>query len=351
MIRRSLCLVVVSLALAPQFAGCDSSSSSANSTDVGSDPGQLLDNGNQTDDVAGTDTTTGDAGQDVVAPDVIVAVDTPAGETGPDATSDDTVVASDPGTDEGNGTYHPQGWTDPTSGTFHGDTAKQGIGACTGCHGANLDGGSVGISCENCHSGFRTNCTFCHGGTDNALGSPPIDIHGATATSEITVGAHSSHVQAKSNIASAIDCTACHVKPTNALDAGHIDGSPAEVNADRGWNRAAVQCATAYCHGNFVGGTSTNHPAWNQVGTGQAACGTCHATPPRTGRHGSVFGKHSPQTNQCSNCHNGIAGDGGTTILDPTRHINGTKDVVIKNGTWNAATKSCDPSCHGAKTW
>lgn len=281
----------------------------------------------------------------------------PAEDTGgghdPGQTQDPGPI-EDPGQDPGSptdpgGSYHPQGWATPGSGNFHGDEAKQGLAPCTACHGQDLTGGSVGVSCETCHGGFKTNCTFCHGGRDTDKGSPPVDIHDRVATTEVTVGAHTAHVTAKSGLASPFDCVKCHQKPSSALDQGHIDGSPAEVLAALGWNRDTATCATGYCHGNFTGGNSANRPVWTQAG--QAPCGSCHNLPPSTGRHPSVFGKHSFMGKDCTNCHNGLANNGATQILNPALHVNGQKDVVLKSGTWNPTTKTCDPACHGPKTW
>ncbi len=264
----------------------------------------------------------------------------------------DLAEATDPGvpSDQGSGTYHPQGWATPESGDFHGDEAKQALAACTACHGADLAGGSVQVSCEACHGGFKTRCTFCHGGVDTDKGSPPVDIHDQTATTEVTVGAHTAHVMAKSGIASPLDCVQCHVKPSSALDPGHVDGSPAEVLAALGWDRGAATCSTGYCHGNFAGGNASNRPVWTK--SDQAPCGSCHNLPPSTGRHPSVYAKHAFMGQDCTNCHNGIANNGATQVLNPALHVNGQKDVALKSGgTWNPTTKTCDPACHGPKTW
>ena len=246
--------------------------------------------------------------------------------------------------------YHPEGWATPGSANFHGKTAKQGISQCTTCHGADLTGGAVQVSCDSCHQGVKTNCVFCHGGKDNQTGAPPVDISDGADTTLVTVGAHTAHVSAKSGISVPFDCVVCHKKPSSALDPDHIDGSPAEVLASNGWDRQAAVCATAYCHGNFIGGNTSNKPKW--TASSQAQCGSCHALPPSTGRHPSVFAKHSFMGQDCTNCHNGIANNGATQILDPTKHINQTKDVVLKaGGTWNPQTKTCDPACHGAEQW
>ncbi|MBM4389008.1 MAG: CxxxxCH/CxxCH domain-containing protein, partial [Deltaproteobacteria bacterium] len=248
------------------------------------------------------------------------------------------------------GSYHPSGWTDPKSGNFHGDATKKGLGMCKDCHGAALDGGSAGVSCNSCHSGWKTNCTFCHGGKDNNLGAPPVDTKDQFDTTHTSVGAHTSHVTAKSKLSSPLDCVKCHVKPVDALSDGHIDPSPAEVDF-AAWNHDTAICSNLYCHGNFVGGNNANAPKWTVVNGTKAACGTCHDLPPKTGKHPSNFGKHSFMGKNCSNCHNGFANDGATQILQPDKHLNGAKDVSIKNGTWTASTKTCDPACHGAEKW
>ena len=90
-----------------------------------------------------------------------------------------------------------------------------------------LNGGVVGRSCNLCHNGWKTNCTFCHGGTDNPSGAPPRDTHGATLTSAVTVGAHTSHLA--STLSSPVACSECHVVPADALSLGHIDAATATL--------------------------------------------------------------------------------------------------------------------------
>src|SRR6516165_1461699 len=58
-------------------------------------------------------------------------------------------------------------------------------------------------------------CTRCHGGTDNATGAPPRDLHGNTDTASISVGAHTSHLNASHGIAGAVACESCHVVPAD----------------------------------------------------------------------------------------------------------------------------------------
>ncbi|NOY91661.1 MAG: CxxxxCH/CxxCH domain-containing protein [Deltaproteobacteria bacterium] len=167
---------------------------------------------------------------------------------------------------------HPDGWRDPSA---HGLTAdRTGLSTCQACHGADLTGGLVGVSCESCHPGWQTNCTFCHGGTDNMTGAPAAAVDGRTGRLTLAVGAHMEHVTWHGGW----DCTRCHVKPTSALSPGHIDGDGrAEVVFD-GKNPVATYdpvtgvCANLYCHGDAA------HPASAEWDTDppDLPCSDCH---------------------------------------------------------------------------
>lgn len=317
--------------LAIGFAiGCSSGSSS-----VGTDlkkPDSLADTG------PGVDLASIDVTDDPGLPPDPGPLDVPG-----DPGSKDS-VDKDPG-----GKHHPAEWMNLASQDFHGRAANQGLGGCTSCHGGDLTGGAAGVSCETCHGGWKANCTFCHGGTDNDLGSPPESVSGGIATSEAAVGAHTSHLEAPSGISTVLDCSECHIVPVDALTPGHLDPSPAEV-VGHGWDHGGATCTSSYCHGDFSGGNA-NHPKWTTVDGTQAACGSCHALPPKTGKHPSNYGKHSFFMKDCSKCHEGVANNGATSILDPTKHVNGAHDVKIQNGSWNSSTKSCNPACHGSEKW
>jgi predicted CxxxxCH...CXXCH cytochrome family protein len=240
---------------------------------------------------------------------------------------------------------HPAGWQD---GAVHGPAAEANISSCEACHGADLNGGSAGISCDTCHNGWKTNCVFCHGGTDNQTGAPPKDTHGATATSSVTIGAHSSHLMAKSGIASPIACTECHVVPTDALSSGHMDAATATLTfgtlattggSTPSWNRTTAQCSSAYCHGASLSSGSNKTPTWTTVNGTQAACGTCHALPPTGSWPGFPNGTFTHQKGQhssydCSKCHPDAT---KTSITTPALHINGKADI-------NSTASGC--TCH-----
>ena len=218
---------------------------------------------------------------------------------------------------------HPEGYTAPDA---HGaDFNAGGPAACTDCHGTDLTGGTSGLSCETCHASFRTNCTFCHGGTDNDTGAPPESVTGETATDLPGVGAHSAHLLADPTWHKAFQCSDCHTVPTDALDEGHIDGTIQHV-----WGAMAKKdgaapafadgsCSGVYCHGATMEAGTVTAPSWTTVDGSQAACGACHGLPP-TGAH--------PAMEDCSVCH-GCVSDENQMIRPEGAafHINGTVNM------------------------
>jgi len=153
------------------------------------------------------------------------------------------------------------------------------------------------------------------------------------------------------------------------FSAGHVDPARAEVvfagtvsgQATGGtWNylsTGAPTCSSTYCHGNFPAGSATNTPDW--TGTGQAACGSCHAARPAAFLHNRhqrdyTFGDPIwwPQPLEsgwitCEQCHFGIASSLNSTTAPtltvtggsgPALHVNGTKSIVFKlGGTYTAS--------------
>jgi predicted CxxxxCH...CXXCH cytochrome family protein len=171
----------------------------------------------------------------------------------------------------------------------------------------------------------RGSCTSCHGG-DNA--APPRDLAGNTDTAAPGVGAHQLHLQGSARARAAL-CEDCHRVPQDTFDAGHLDSElPAEVV----FGGAAVafggepsyaggRCTDTGCHGGAFpeqhrSGGSNVAPSWTDVGTGQAACGSCHALPPPAPH---PRGDLNPV---CSACHHDIADD-NLTFLRPELHVDG----------------------------
>jgi predicted CxxxxCH...CXXCH cytochrome family protein len=177
-----------------------------------------------------------------------------------------------------------------------------------------------------------TSCNGCHGSADND--APPKDTHGNTATTAIGVGAHQKHLQVKS--AKAIGCADCHVVPSSmahASGAAEVAFGPRSKSGglSPSWSEATATCASTWCHGPTRGGGSNHSPVWTQVGSGQAACGTCHGVPPPAPH---------VQSSACSSCHDTVGAD-NATIAKPEQHVDGTVNVAGGGG-----GNRCN-SCHG----
>jgi hypothetical protein len=138
------------------------------------------------------------------------------------------------------------------------------------------------------------------------------------------------------------------VVPQDYFDPGHAvdDPLPAEVifsplavhNIAQNpvYDHPSATCSETYCHGNweFLKDSSSNQFAytddrmignnrsviWNEVGVGQADCGSCHDLPPQ--------GHIPAELNACGNCHTGIVDSDGNIVDSLSyKHINGEINV------------------------
>jgi predicted CxxxxCH...CXXCH cytochrome family protein len=260
------------------------------------------------------------------------------------------------------GTYHPPGYNDPSA---HGVDMELQRQDCRGCHGADLKGGTagqplVGVSCDGCHTGattttWRSDCVFCHGGGNgDTRGMPPRDPGSTNTSVSQRFVSHANHVQP--TLMSANDCTTCHKLPTDVLSMGHafnsFDNQPNVIFTD-GRNPSATYtattgtCGTLYCHGN---GQASNGTATD--GGAPMTCTSCHGGDANARAGLSAHHRNDHGGVACTKCHAATVSS-GTAILDPTKHINQTKDVVFSGGgTYTASTKTCSNiGCHGTQTW
>ncbi|MBI2503014.1 MAG: CxxxxCH/CxxCH domain-containing protein [Candidatus Latescibacteria bacterium] len=233
--------------------------------------------------------------------------------------------------DPAKGVIHPEGWLNPAAKeTFHGEairTRNWDMSGCQSCHGADYAGGIVQNSCLTCHAGTPESCTTCHGSSEGI--APPEDTQGNRETSFYGVGAHQAHL-GQGSLSAALNCIDCHHFPQGFADPAHIDGdgraelsfgARASANGSvPAYDPQANTCAGTYCHsGGKMGSQAV--PVWTEVGSGQAACGTCHGLPPaqETG-HPPVV---APLT--CATCHSRVV-DADNIIIDATLHLNGQTD-------------------------
>ena len=243
--------------------------------------------------------------------------------------------------------YHPIGYS---AAEVHGPPTNLMEEDCTECHGADLNGGTSKIGCDECHQdGWRDDCTYCHGGDDDTTGAPPRYIDGSSTPGVVPFDAHTTH-GTKTNHP-AYGCEQCHDMPTDVMTAGHLfvgDTTPArsEVRFDLGIspnNTYSDQgCANSYCHGN---GRGDNGDMPNDAATPD--CETCHAGP-NSGALGwqGMSGKHNlHMTNgvACFECHTKTMT--GATITNAANHVNGRIDIGFE-GNFNGSATTCTGLCH-----
>ena len=222
-------------------------------------------------------------------------------------------------------------------GEFHGEIVKNtswNLDVCAKCHGADFAGGTVGVSCTQCHAQGHTSRDTCHG-------QPPES------------GAHTAHVLGP--VGKPLDCSECHVKPVHWNDPGHLttpDGKPKTHGAVTfsAQSRAAlpgpartpppawdgITCSNIYCHGVTLQDTKATKtaPKWTG-GPPEAACGTCHGLPPAD--HEGKYAANAP----CSACHPSTVPT--ATTIGPATHVDG---LVQVGGVVPPAIPTCT-GCHG----
>jgi predicted CxxxxCH...CXXCH cytochrome family protein len=93
------------------------------------------------------------------------------------------------------------------------------------------------------------------------------------------------------------------------------------------WDAASATCGSTYCHAPSPGDVHAS-PVWNVEQS--LTCTSCHGLPPALPH---------PQSENCSVCHGDVVASDNRTIIDKSRHVNGTVDVNTD--------VSCT-SCHGS---
>ena len=253
--------------------------------------------------------------------------------------------------------HHPEDWAASQN---HGTAMKLQQQDCRNCHGATLEG-RLGPSCDSCHeAGWRTNCTYCHGGTDTMTGAPPRDLDDQTDATMISFKAHSAHVSNVNHPAYA--CSQCHLEPEDVLSVGHaFDDTPgaAEVDFSGGLSSAgqydgAGRCSNLYCHGNGLqAGAYTHEDA-------KPGCDGCHPGQMNTradwDRMSGAHSDHLREGLRCADCHQGTAQDDGRQIVDPDLHVNGQVDVRFSVSDMNRGgdglcTGTCHMERHNRRDW
>jgi predicted CxxxxCH...CXXCH cytochrome family protein len=272
----------------------------------------------------------------------------PADDTGG---GDDTDAPGDDTGGDGGSGYHPAGFEDPA---VHGLEAKLNEQDCRDCHGEELTGGSAGVSCDSCHAdGWRTDCTFCHGGVEDTTGAPPLDIDGESDPTLISYRAHSAHVTENNH--GAYDCWQCHSKPEDVLSEGHLfDATPAAAEVDfaaglsaAGTYDGAGGCDNLYCHGDGQGDNGSS-----QDDGVSRTCASCHPDA-SSGDWSSMSGRHSKHMGEglaCADCHADTT-DADQLIIAPELHVDGEPTIALSEALMYYTKDGCTGLCHWQVHW
>jgi len=196
-------------------------------------------------------------------------------------------------------------------------------------------------------------CTACHGdpgrtGSATDQAAPPLDAHGQSSPTLVSVGAHQAH------LSNGVACATCHVVPP-AGDTTHIDGPYAAVTFSgnvvganntvvAAWNHDVATCAN-YCHGPGLGG-AVSTPAWTR--TEPLGCGACHydqqTALTTTGLHDFHVSGLPPSAGiTCGSCHGSGYASGAVSGAALATHVDGQVQLLPVVG-WQ------DPACSGPRT-
>jgi predicted CxxxxCH...CXXCH cytochrome family protein len=200
-------------------------------------------------------------------------------------------------------------------------------------------------------------CTACHGdGTrnDTALNqaAPPLDAHGNSSTSVVTVGAHQAH------LANNVPCATCHVVPpagdtthyaapyATVIFSGNLVGANGATVAP--WNRDVPTCAN-YCHGGTFPTAATPNPSWTRQTP--LGCGDCHSAQDTLATATGLHYFHVVTTQvACSACHGaGYAPTSVTGTAVATHHdgiIQLTPAVGWQDPVCGTQPRLCNGACH-----
>jgi predicted CxxxxCH...CXXCH cytochrome family protein len=226
-------------------------------------------------------------------------------------------------------------WTSPRNsakacGSCHGLPPKAPHPAsnrCSACHGRVVDDARRIIAPELHVDGVveytPSSCTTCHGQGDDP--APPVDTEGHEASSFPGVGAHQAHL-ATNALGRPLACEECHVVPSMVDSPGHVDGTVQVVlssiatsggHTGARFDPATQTCADSWCHGAASAGHAAS-PAWTS--TLALGCDSCHDSPPPAPH---------PHMTECAKCHGAVVAADGTSIKDPSRHVDGIVDVQV----------------------
>ena len=194
----------------------------------------------------------------------------------------------------------------------------------------------LSVPLDSSSSGFLTSVTGLQ--CDSCHGVPP------------ATGAHAAHADWDS-YDFGFDCNSCHFETFPQLhDDGTVDVrlSPTlPTIGNIGVTYGNGTCSDSYCHSDGRG--KARAVSWND-GT-VLGCDGCHDY--RTSLEIDMSGNHQFHLNsgvECAACHAEIV-NVADLVTEFPRHVDGTVDVAVLAGDYDAGTASCQNGCHETRVW
>jgi hypothetical protein len=279
-----------------------------------------------------------------------------------------------PGSESDTSTYHSAGWQ---NNPLHGAEYQTNPQNCRACHGEDLEGGTSGISCGDCHhSGWSgthgqafaenpSNCGGCHGADlkGGLAGVSCASCHhsGWTGThgqafAESPHSCKGCHGQDLTGALSGISCADCHHSGWSGTHAQAFAEDPNNCKGCHGQNLrgalSGVSCIS--CH-------HSNPTTYQHGGTARHIvpenCDGCHGAD-LTGGHTSTSCKSSschPNRDKCAPCHktlqshpiHTVSNNRGPTPLacEDCHTVDPFNYAVLADGNNFANSTNCD-ACH-----
>lgn len=240
---------------------------------------------------------------------------------------------------------HPlgQAWLDPGRPDFHGTQAEEDLASCRQCHGSDLKGGVVGVSCDECHFGPDGSKSPVGKGWNHGSVPHAFSHDGQTCTA--------CHDLLRSYQSGPEPCHDCHLTESHPLGQAWLDRDSSQFH---GLQADADLAACASCHGsNYQGGTAG------------VSCNTCHfgpggsKSPAGSGwQHGSApHASLADSVATCTTCHelSRLYGNGPESCHDchaEAAHPTGQAWLDVDGNNFHGDAAATDlagcASCHGA---
>jgi len=232
----------------------------------------------------------------------------------------------------------------PPGGSYPAEHASTDPNVCRSCHAHNSKSGSFSADCKGCH-GYPPQ--------QNTAGGPLGYASGYASSGFFKDESMTGHLAHAGKAPYTFSCFECHGGNKHAT--GNYQQLFISTNGTLAATGGAIPsystggagtCATVYCHSNGAPAGEPavyKSPSWANakgsiIGTA-GECGACHDASPATNAHSG----HLSYGFACSVCHSATV-SGSSSIIDISKHVNGTKEVKFSSTATIGGTGAYDNS-------